>query len=302
MARLIAACAEAELPATDTATAAEPQWVHLLPGGLIKGRDGRSFALDNPDAVIAASDDGADLPIDYDHQMDDPKARPASGEVKAAGWIKRLELRGDGIWGLVEWTEKARNMIQAKEYRYISPVFNHLANGKIVKLLGAGLVHRPNLALKALSSQHDANQGDGLSLIAAALDLPATAEAGEILTALNLLKTPDPARFVPIEAVSDLLNAHRQTKALMSEREADAAVEKAILDGYITPGMRSWAKALCRENPDSFEGFLKSSAPAWAHLFRPAVQRQLPVADDLADDSAAGQIATQLGIDPKRLA
>ena len=114
-------CAETELP-----TAPESgQWVQLLPAGRFQGRDGRSFALDNPQAVLAETAKRGDLPIDYEHQMDDPAARPASGEVRAAGWIKQIEVRADGIWGLVDWTETARNMIQAREYRYLSPVLHH---------------------------------------------------------------------------------------------------------------------------------------------------------------------------------
>jgi phage I-like protein len=298
MTQLTAFCAETELPDTGTA----PQWVHLLPGGMIQGRDGRRFVLDDPSGVIAASSDGADLPIDYEHQADDPKARLAPGGIKAAGWIKRLELRADGIWGLVEWTETARNMIEAREYRYLSPVFNHFEDGKIIKLLGAGLVHRPNLALKALSSQQGAmTERATLARIALALGLSEAADVGTILTAVNSLKAPDPARYVPVEALADLLKERHQTKAMMSQQAAEAKVEKACGEGYITPAMRSWALSLCRQDPASFDAFLASSAPTWGHLFRPAVNRVLDrgIAEDEA--TAAGQIAAQLGIDAKRL-
>lgn len=298
MTHLTAFCAETELPDTGTA----PQWVHLLPGGLIEGRDGRRFLLDNPAGVIAASANGADLPIDYEHQADDPKARLVPGGVKAAGWIKQLEQRADGIWGMVEWTETARNMIEAREYRYLSPVFNHFEDGKIVKLLGAGLVHRPNLALKALSSQQPATaESVGLAQIAAALGLSDAADAVSVLTAVNSLKAPDPARYVPVEALADLLKERHQTKALMSQQAAEAKVEKACGEGYITPAMRPWALALCQQDPTSFDTFLASSAPAWGHLFRPAINRTIEGGMVEDEASTAGQIAAQLGIDAKRL-
>lgn len=108
-----ALCAETELAADGA-----PEWVHLLPAGLIWGRDGRSFRLGDGAAVIAASQaGGVDLPIDYEHQADDPD-RQKNGPVPAAGWIKALELRADGIWGRVEWTATAKNMVAAREYRY----------------------------------------------------------------------------------------------------------------------------------------------------------------------------------------
>lgn len=149
-------CAESELRAGP----ASGQWVQLLPAGRFQGRNGRAFVLDNPQAVIAETSKRGDLPIDYDHQMDDPAARPANGDMRAAGWIKQLEARADGIRGLVDWTDTARNMIQSREYRFLSPVLHHHADGRVVRLLGAGLVHRPNLALKALSSEQP---GAGLS-------------------------------------------------------------------------------------------------------------------------------------------
>ena len=80
-----ATCAETELPNEGAA----PAWVHLLPLGTIKGRDGRTFYLGNPDHVIAASENGADLPIEYEHQIDDPSRRTKGAAVPAAGWNRR---------------------------------------------------------------------------------------------------------------------------------------------------------------------------------------------------------------------
>lgn len=287
-------CAEAELAAMPTAG----QWVQLLPAGRFQGRDGRSFVLDNPQAVLAEAAKRGDLPIDYEHQMDDPAARPATGEVRAAGWIKQLEARDDGIWGLVEWTEKARNMIEAREYRYLSPVLHHYPDGRVVRVIGAGLVHRPNLVLKALSSEQP---GAALSQVATALGLPAEADAAAILMAVNALKTPDPARYVPVEAVAELLKDRHQQVALMSEREAEAKVDTALNGGYITPAMVPWATALCRQDPKAFDGFLASSAPAWAHLFRPALNLQRPQTASRERADAAAEIAAQLGLPPDAL-
>lgn len=61
---------------------------------------------------------GRDLVIDYEHQT-------LTGDVApAAGWIKRLINRGpQGLWAMVEWTDKALNFLRNKEYKFLSPVF-----------------------------------------------------------------------------------------------------------------------------------------------------------------------------------
>lgn len=81
--------AETELPAAPAAG----QWVHLLPAGRFQGRDERSFVLNNPQGVIAESLYRGDLPVDENHQIDDPKVRPAFGDIRAAGWIRQIEAR-----------------------------------------------------------------------------------------------------------------------------------------------------------------------------------------------------------------
>jgi len=41
----------------------------------------------------------------------------------AAGWISGLDVRADGLWATdVTWTERARELLSAGEYRYFSPV------------------------------------------------------------------------------------------------------------------------------------------------------------------------------------
>lgn len=130
---------------------AAPEWVHLFPEGKMTGRDGRSFDLADPAAlVIAFQVDGVDLPIDYEHQNDRPEAK-LHGPVPVAGWIKELKMKAGGLWGRVDWTATARELIGNREYRYISPAFLfHPKTKAIMKLKGAGLVHNPNLHLTSV--------------------------------------------------------------------------------------------------------------------------------------------------------
>src|SRR5579885_301350 len=133
-----------------------PEWVELIPGGTFKGRDGRGpFHMHEPDKVIEASaslDMTAGLPIDYDHATD--YAAPQGGQAPAAGWIKKLKVGSNGsLWGQVEWTEKGGAAVAAKEWRYISPVFEYDEEGNVTCLLRAGLTNNPNLKLQAVASR-----------------------------------------------------------------------------------------------------------------------------------------------------
>lgn len=288
--------AEMDVPATGEA----PEWVHLVPSGVIKGRDGRSFRLRDPATVVKASDLGADLPIDYEHQIDDPTRRGADGVVKAAGWIKELEVRADGIWGRVEWTETARNMIAAKEYRYLSPVLLHTQAGlDVVRILGASLVHRPNLQLKTLSSEEaspTAAPDTALPQIATALGLDAGAGLDTILATLREGQAPDPAEYVPFAEVTALLRERNTRIATLSEQAIARRVDDAVLTGVITPGMREWATALCSQDPDSFDTFVHSVGPVFGHLFKTREGKQPETGNTFGQSPEAESIAAQLGL------
>lgn len=286
-----------------------PEWVQLVPLGRVTGRDGRSFTVRDPHSIVQRSlHGGRELPVDYEHEMDTPRAPGAAG-VPAAGWIKELQARADGIWGRVEWTERAAKMIAAREYRFLSPVLFHSHDGTVMRIGGAGLVHRPNLELKSLSSEDSpmtetpTAPGAALAQIAEALGLHAEATSAEIVTAIHGRTTPDPAQYVPIEAVKELLAAGKERFAAMSEDKARQKVDDATARGYITPGMRGWAMALCSQDPERFDEFLSCSVPAYAHLqhmhthgARQNVQRTARVSGDEAD------ILRHMGIDPAKLA
>jgi phage I-like protein len=221
------------LTATYSAEIADDGWVHMIPAGTFQLRDGRGpFRNDQAAAVIAASRAlRMDLPVDYDHATD---FAPQGTQVLAAGWIKELQARPDGIWGRVEWTERAAQMLKAKEYRYLSPVFRHKKDGQVMRIDRAALTNNPAMELKAVASQEkpmdelfkalcaalglkdDADQkaimaaidalkkGTSLTAVAKAAGLKDDADATMIATAVAELgkkataAAPDPAKFVPM--------------------------------------------------------------------------------------------------------
>jgi phage I-like protein len=304
-----------------TPDGAAPEWVHLFPAGPMTGRDGRKFDLADPSAVVLAFQVAAvDLPIDYEHQNDRPEAK-LNGPVPAAGWIKELKAKADGLWGRVAWTATANEMIARKEYRYLSPSFLfHPQTRHIVALKGAGLVHNPNLHLHALASQDTAMQpenkmpdtpGPGAAIdlkaaMARLLGLPAETPVEELLAKFTerMDAAPDPAKYMPVQAVQAMLSDRHIERATASEERAQTKVANALEAGYFHPGMRDWALALCRSDEAAFETFLEKSGPVFAYLFKPTHTRNTPPGTDIAapeQSPVAAAICAQLGLKPDAL-
>lgn len=302
-------CEALELPDAGSKAASAPSIIHLMPLGAIRARDGREWFLDRPERLIASFRAGKiDLPIDYEHQTSAKEQEKRTGPIPAAGWITALEKRPDGIWGHVKWTETAAQLIRDRAYRFISPEFQYdTRTREIERLVGAGLVHTPALHLTALARE-EPNMSDApdtaLCTIAGELGLPETATAAQIIDAIHSLTTadPDPAKYVPIEAVRDLM-ADRQTKiAAAREGDVERAVDQAIEGGYITPGMREWATALCRRDPQSFTEFMQATPPAYAYLKTSPFDGKGSFKErSRAFDETELAICTQLGIEPGTL-
>lgn len=132
-----------------------PAWVMLAPKGpRIVGNDGRVFTLDSPAAVVDAFvKSGIKLPVDINH-AEFLKA-PRGEASPAVGWIEQLETRDGAIWGRVEWNSSGREALKDRAYRYISPALIHNAEGKVLRLSGAGLVNRPNFNMPALNARRE---------------------------------------------------------------------------------------------------------------------------------------------------
>jgi phage I-like protein len=136
-----------------------PEWIELLPLGTFMAVDGRGpFRADGEEIIAATRENGLDrgLPIDYDH------ATYLRDDSRAAGWIHALKIVGGKLLARVEWTPKGASAIAAREYRFVSPVFEfdpddpkappEKASGRITYLTGAGLVNDPALKMTPLAA------------------------------------------------------------------------------------------------------------------------------------------------------
>lgn len=124
----------------------------LLPAGKFAARDGRPGPGKHWTITDAAGAKLADalsaiaaktpISIDYEHQsiLAATNGQPAP----AAGWMVGFEWQpGAGLFAKVNWTARALGLIQADEYRYISPVILYDAQGNVTGLHNAALVSTP---------------------------------------------------------------------------------------------------------------------------------------------------------------
>lgn len=181
----------------DYQAAAAPEqgvvWIKLLPAGKFRLRDGRGGELDAGDQAAMqevvdrtrAYFGSVDLMVDYDHELVRAQQQKG-GRAEAAGWVKELQVRQDGIYGRVEWTAAAAEKIRAGAYRYISPWFQALKSGRVYQLMNAALVNMPAIDLSEITASIIVNPSEDTSMdkIAKALGLAETASQDAILAAI----------------------------------------------------------------------------------------------------------------------
>jgi len=121
-----------------------PGEFQVLPFGTVEIEGEADVFVDEEamDSIIAEFERrGNDMVIDYEHQT------LTGNEAPAAGWLRKFVKKGqEGLWAVVEWTEKAKQYLASKEYRYFSPVFwVRKADRKIVQIENIALTNFPKI-------------------------------------------------------------------------------------------------------------------------------------------------------------
>jgi len=269
-----------------------PEWVDLLPAGVVEARDGRRWTVADAEAVAAASRTRAgttDLAIDYEHQ-----SHKSDGEAPAAAWIKEIRVENGMIRGRVEWTENAAARLRAREYRYLSPTFLFDAEtGRVKVVTGAGLTNNPALDLPALATDRHGRKepmnDEQLNALREALGLAADADAPAILAAVAAAvagnqalakvaekvglaedasgddvlaaahRAPAAGEFVPRSEFDAVANRLRDVETSSAEEKATAAVDAAVEAGKVTPAQRDWALAYAKADPEGFGSYVEAT-------------------------------------------
>jgi phage I-like protein len=256
--------------------------VQLLPAGEFAARDGRpgngqKWKVSDAQGVKLAADLSAISQLsafhfDYEHQT--IHALTNGKEAPASGWATEFEWRpGVGLFATnVEWTPRAKEMIGAKEYRYISPVISWDDKGNVTGVLCASLVNYPALlgmsplgssALAALAAQFvqsppantsTENSMTLLQLLIAQLGLSAQATDTEALSAVAALKAKSEGQvLVPTQLAAALaiktdadvataLSAVEQLKTQAAGAGQTTMQTIAALQGQVTLLMAGNAK------------------------------------------------------------
>lgn len=172
-----------------------PEWITLIPPGTFSLIDGRGpFHNFNADAVVSASlarTGQVDLPGDYDHHMD----QPASAGVKgiASGWIKELKAEQGAVKARVDWTSAARQHIENREYRYVSPRFAFDGGNNVLALIRFGLTNKPaitDLPAIAAAATHTPSKEPNVNLLQrliGALAISASATEDQVVDLVRTL-------------------------------------------------------------------------------------------------------------------
>ena len=255
-----------------------PEWVELIPAGpVVIGRDGRQWLFDEQAQEMVLSLFTArniELPIDWEHATQ--HLAPNGQAAPAAAWITELEIRSGGLWGRVNWTPRGDAQVVAKEYRFLSPVFDYEAEGgRIVRLVSAGLTNVPNFLLTALNHENPEFNVKLSPALLALLGLPEAATEAEVLAATTQLKqaantekTPSLDRFVPRADHDALqLRATNAEQALATRVKAErdssvnAEIDAALKLGKITPATADYHRAACQEEGglERFKAFVNAA-------------------------------------------
>ena len=190
-------------------------------------------------------------------------------------------------------------MIESGEYRYCSPVFYDFSTDTpdvygIHTLICAALTNLPALdgmaqAARTKPETKMSLQATTITALLAAFGLPDTATDADVTAAISkagegwngaepvtarlqaarakiadleaLVTSPDPAKFVPVETMTQMqqqIATLQQAADARAKADHEATVEQALTEGRIVPAQKPWALSL---SPESLSEFLKTTTP-----------------------------------------
>ncbi|MER2545935.1 MAG: phage protease [Candidatus Accumulibacter phosphatis] len=285
-----------------------PSVVRLIPAGAFRSVDGRpvdapAWRLDAALAapiVAAAAQRQSDYVIDYEHQT--LLARENGKPAPAAGWYHDLEWREDGLYATdVCWTPAAARMIQAQEYRYVSPVFGYdRETGDVRHLACAALVSNPGLdgltdlsgslerlAAKLFTPLENSMNDELLEPLRWLLNLPLGATVDEITIKLEKLtaqikadvpeaatsahfdlsahlrwsQQPDPSQYVAIAALHAVQQELSTVRQEQAEVRLQAMIEAGLAQHKLVPSLLAWARELGSRDCAALATYLEAAVP-----------------------------------------
>ncbi|MCM1258430.1 MAG: phage protease [Roseburia sp.] len=171
-----------------------PEEIKILPLGHVYSQKG-DFEVDDESVELIRKqfkNRSLDIVIDYEHQTLKDMQAPAGG------WIKDIYKGEDAVVAKVEWTDKAKEYLKNKEYRYLSPVVMvRKKDRKAASIHSVALTNTPAIdgmfalvnsdGIADFEKNKEENQMD-MKELAAILGLPETAMEEDVKKALGAAK------------------------------------------------------------------------------------------------------------------
>lgn len=270
-----------------------PETIKILPLGNVKSRKG-PFMVDEigfNEMLEYFKDRQLDVVVDYEHQTLE------GTEAPAAGWIKNIELTDEGVMAQVEWTDKAKEYLANKEYRYLSPVvFKRKSDDRAIVLHSVALTNTPAIdGMEPIINSLDFNLEGGeemefLKQIAKLLGLAEdsteeqiieaikkmmeasknngeaeTVANKEVLTALGLAEGASvddvKGKIIALKNPAGYVSVDEfnKLKEKVQKKESDDLVGMALSSGKITPAQKEWAEEMALKDPNGFKKFVDTA-------------------------------------------
>ncbi|MFA5187076.1 MAG: phage protease [Patescibacteria group bacterium] len=207
---------------------------------------------------------GINIPFDYEHQTEGKRPDGSDfsspdGTAPAAGWITRLINKGkEGLWAVVEWTDRAQAFLTAREYRYYSPVFYTDKAGRLVELARVALTNAPRLTrIKPLVAKDGTtakeNQMDLLKTLIALLGMPEESTEEDVAAAIkNLVDANAGDNAPPSEAAKETAKELAAVAKLVGAKPGElvATIAKIKMDAAGKTDLQARLEALETANKE----------------------------------------------------
>lgn len=259
----------------DMERASPPKEIKLFPLGLVTSQKG-NFLIDEESYNSILNHFKAhhvDIPIDYEHQTLQDVQAPA------AGWIKDLLLKQDGVYASVEWTKKAAQYLTDKEYRYLSPVVSvRESDRKALLLHSAALTNTPAIdGMTAIVNSAKSGNPSKTPMDDAEGDAgkwppesgePGSDDPAEFMKGLcRMLQLPEDAPLSDIQnRLAELLQGQAALKLEVNslrfeahKYKAEEAVTVALKTGKLMPYQKDWAFRSAMSQLEAFKDWAETA-------------------------------------------
>lgn len=221
----------------------------IAPIGSFNGSDSKGqpvpehITAENLESLAEKLNQGDEVLCDIDHAS----CRPGvERDTQSAGWFSRFFVKPlKGLFGILKLTKKGKELIENREYRYLSPVFNLDKDGNPVDMHSVALTNLPAFkgSIKPILNTEPEN-GDILNMTKE--DLVELIK--ETITALNA---------APVEEQTEVVNSEPEKPAEekpaeekpVEESKADVVEETPVAEVENSCGKEEKKEEMKNEEP-----------------------------------------------------